>query len=243
MATTPPDTDVAATLMQLADTLASDYDMFDYLDLLLTRSANVMNAEAGGVMLSNGRGALRLLASTDEPARLMEVYELASQEGPSVECYRGGVQVIEEDLDTSERWPRFAPAAVTGGYRAAFAFPMRLRQQTVGALSLFRAEPGRPGAEDVRAAQAFAHMAAIGILQERAVRESRELAGQLQTALNTRVVIEQAKGVVADRADVSMGEAYQRLRWYARNHNRPLRGVASEVVARTLNVDRLEAPS
>ena len=235
--------DVAATLMQLADTLASDYDIFDYLDLLLNRSANVLEAEAGGVMLSNGRGDLRLLASTDEPARLMEVYELARQEGPSVECYRGGVQVIEEDLAASQRWPRFAPAAVTGGYRSAFAFPMRLREQTVGALSLFRAERSGATAEGLRAAQAFAHMAAIGILQERAVRESRELAGQLQHALNSRIVIEQAKGVIADRANVDMGEAYQRLRWHARNHNLTLRGVASDVVDRTLRVDELDRAS
>lgn len=235
--------DASATLIQLADTLVSDYEVLDYLDLLLNRSANVLNAEAGGVMLANVRGELQLLASTDEPARLMELYELARQQGPSVDCYRDGVQVIEEDLSTTKRWPRFAPMAVTGGYRAAFAFPMRLREQTIGTLNLFRAEPGGVAPDDVRVAQAFAHMAAIGILQERAVREARHLAGQLQTALNTRVVIEQAKGVVADRAEVDMGVAYQRLRWYARNNNLTLRGVASDIVSKTLRVEELEPRS
>lgn len=233
--------DASATLIQLADTLVSDYDVLDYLDLLLNRSANVLDAEAGGVMLSNGRGKLELLVSTDEPARLMELHELGREQGPSVECYRHGTQVIEEDLATSERWPRFTPAALTGGYRATFAFPMRLREHTIGALNLFRAKPGGVAEEDVRVAQAFAHMAAIGILQERAVRESRQLGRQLQTALNSRVVIEQAKGVIADRADLDVGAAYQQLRWYARNNNRTLRGVAADIVAKTLPVEQLDA--
>jgi GAF domain-containing protein len=241
MTTTDRQAEVTATLIQLADTLVTDYDLLDYLDLLLNRSASVLDAEAGGVMLSNARGELQVLASTDEPARLMELYELARQQGPSVECFRRGTQVIEEDLTVSERWPRFAPAAVVGGYRAAFSFPMRLRAKTIGALNLFRTEAGGVAVQDVRAAQAFAHMAAIGILQERAVRESRELAGQLQTALNSRVVIEQAKGVIADRGDLDMGEAYERLRGYARSNNLPLRGVAADIVARTLRVEELDA--
>lgn len=232
---------VSATLIQLADTLVSDYDLLEYLDLLLHRSANSLEAEAGGVMLANQRGELQLLASTDEPARLMDLYELARQQGPSVECFRDGVQVIEEDLAVTDRWPAFAPVAVTAGYRAVFAFPMRLRDQVIGALNLLRLEPGGVEAEAVRAAQAFAHMAAIGILHERAVRESRELAGQLQTALNTRVVIEQAKGIVADRTGADMGQAYQRLRWHARHHNETLRSVAADVVARVLHVEELES--
>lgn len=234
---------VSATMIQLADTLVSDYDVLDYLDLLLNQSANALNAEAGGVMLSNKRGELQLLASTDEPSRLMELYELGREQGPSVECYQQGVQVIEEDLETSERWPRFTPAALQGGYRAAFAFPMRLREQTIGALNLFRVQPGGVDVDDVRAAQGFAHMAAIGILHERAVRESRDLARQLQSTLNSRVVIEQAKGIIADRTDLDMGVAYQQLRWYARNHNRTLRSVAADVVAKTLPIEELEPQS
>lgn len=240
MSTAGRQAEVSATLIQLADTLVSGYELLDYLDLLLGRSVGVLDAEAGAVLLSNGRDELQLLASTDEPARLLELYELSRHEGPAIDCYRGGLHVIEEHLSSAAQWPQFAPAAVRGGYHATFAFPLRLREHTIGALNLLRVEPGGAAAEDVRAVQAFAHMAAIGILNERTVRATRELTHHLQTALNSRVVIEQAKGMVADRADLDLERAYQRLRWHARNHNRTLRSVATDVVARTLAVEGLD---
>lgn len=233
MATSDSDT-ASATLIQLADTLASDYDVFEYLDMLLQRTAETLGATAGGVMLANSRGDLELLAATDEPARLTELFELQRQQGPSVDCYRRGEQIEEHDLGSAVRWPRFAPAAVAQGYRASFAFPMRLRQHVVGALNVFHSAPGPADPDAYRTAQAFAHMAAIGILQERAVSDARQLAGQLQTALNSRVVIEQAKGIIGERSGVDMGEAFAQMRRYARNHNLVLREVAGAVVGGAL---------
>jgi GAF domain-containing protein len=234
--------DVTATLVELADTLVSDFDLLDYLDVLLERSSAALDAAAGGVMLTDHHGDLQVLASTDEQMRLMELYELQRQEGPCIDAHRRGEAVVEPDLDATARWPQFTAEARERGYRAAFAFPMRLRGEQIGALNLFRTEPGSIDAQLVRATRAFADMAAIGILQERAVREGHELARQLQGALNSRIVLEQAKGIVAERAGCELGEAYQLLRWYARNHNRALRVVAAAVVSGDLSASDLAPP-
>jgi GAF domain-containing protein len=225
---------ISATLVELADTLVSDYDVFDYLDRLLEHSIDALGAAAGGVMLtSRGDTAahLDLLACTDEHTRVLELFELQRQEGPCVDSYRLGAPVVEEDLTAADRWPRFTPVALERGYQAVYAFPMRLRGSVIGALNLFRTSTGAAAATDIVIAQAFADMATIGILQERAAREARDLAAQLQTALNSRIVIEQAKGVIAERLGCDMDEAYQALRWYARDHNHRLRVLAASVVA------------
>jgi GAF domain-containing protein len=182
-------------------------------------------------MLTDRNGDLQVLASTDEQMRLMELFELQRQEGPCVDTHRRGELVVEPDLATSARWPQFTPEAVECGYHAAYAFPMRLRGEQIGALNLFRAEPGAVDAQMVHATRAFADMAAIGIAQERAVRAGHDLARQLQGALNSGIVLEQAKGIVAEQAACEMGEAYQLLRWHARNHNLTLREVAAAIVA------------
>ena len=228
---------ISATLVDLADTLVSDYDLLDYLDRLLDRSVEVLRADAGGVMLAPGGGVdeLSLLACTDEDTRTLELLELQRQEGPCVDSHRLGVTVIEHDLSQSERWPQFTSVALARGFMAVYAFPMRLRDSNIGALNLFREEPGPVDAEDVRAAQALADMATIGILQHRAVQDARELAAQLQRALHSRVVIEQAKGILAERLGYDMEHAYQALRWYGRNTNRRIRAVAAAVVAGDLS--------
>jgi GAF domain-containing protein len=225
---------VADTLMQLADTLVSDYELLDFLDLLVACSSDVLHAAAGGVMLAGDSGQLQLLTSTDAQSRLVELFELQEQEGPCVDCHREGRRVIDQDLARSPRWPQFTPVALRHGFRAVFAFPMRLRGDAIGALVLFRTEPGAVTCSDVEAAQAFADMATIGILQERAVRDARQLAADLQAALDSRVVIEQAKGILAEHAGVDVETAYQVLRWYARSHQRILREVAAAVVSGSL---------
>lgn len=230
---------VAGTLIHLADTLVSDYDLIDYLDVLLARSVVVLEADAGAVLLRGSEGAFEPLVSTDERARVMELLQLQRQEGPCVDCYRQGQQIFEEDLTNSSRWPQFAPVALDRGFHSVFAFPLRLRGEVLGALNLFRERPGPVSGEDISATQAFADMATIGILQERAVRQAQELAEQLQTALNSRVVIEQAKGVLAERADLDIGDAFLALRHYARHHNRRLSEVAAEVIANRLPADEI----
>jgi GAF domain-containing protein len=230
---------LAVTFIQLADTLVSDYDLLSLLDLLVDRSMAVVDADAGGVLLGDGNGGLRPLVSSDETTRMLELFELQNDEGPCIESYRRNGRVVQDDLARSARWPRFTPVALEGGYRSALAIPMRLRGDVIGALNLFRDRPGPVERADVDAAQAFADIATIGILQQRAVSDARQLAGQLQTALNSRVVLEQAKGVVAERAQMDIGDAYQVLRWYARNHNRHLRDVAAEVVSGALDASEV----
>jgi GAF domain-containing protein len=236
---------ISATLVELADTLVSDYDLIDYLDRLLELTVDVLGADAGGVMLWNGKASdnrLDLLACTDEPTRVVELFELQRQEGPCVDSHLLGEAVVEEDLAASVRWPQFTPVALARGVRAVYAFPLRLRGTGLGALNLFRREPGPAVVADVSAAQAFADMATIGILQQRAAQDARALAGQLQTALNSRVAIEQAKGILAERMTLDVEEAYQVLRWYGRNHNEPLRTVAAAVIAGDLTAAAFEAP-
>ena len=234
--------EVSATLVELADTLVSDYDLLDYLDLLLLRTTAVLDTTTGGVMLNtpgSTDGPLQLLACTDEDTRVVELFELQRQEGPCVESHRLGTAIVEADLASTARWPGFTPVALERGVRAVYAFPLRLRGSVIGALNLFREVPGPVDAEDVLAAQAFADMATVGILQQRAIQEARDLAGHLQMALNSRVVIEQAKGILAERLTYEMDQAYQALRWYGRNRNLQLRAVAAAVVAGTLSAEEL----
>ncbi len=226
---------LAAALVELADTLVSDYDLLSYLDLLLERSIAVIDGAAGGVMLSDGGDGLRPLAASSEATRLLELFELQNQEGPCIDSYRGNQQVVADDLDERSRWPSFAAVARAAGYRSALAIPLRLRGEVIGALNLFREQAGPVGREQIDAAQALADMATIGILQQRAVSDARQLAGQLQTALDSRIVLEQAKGVVAERAKLEIGDAFQVLRWYARRHNRRLHDVAAGVVSGALD--------
>lgn len=228
---------VSDTLVELADTLVSDYELLQFLDLLVERSRDVLHAGAGGVMLAGDSGHLQLLTSTDAQSHLVELFELQEQEGPSVDCHREGRRVIDEDLAESARWPRFTPVALQHGFGSVFAFPMRLRGHVLGALTLLRTEPGAVKSSDVDAAQAFADMATIGILHERAVRDARQLAADLQAALNSRTVIEQAKGILAERLGVGVEQAYQVLRRYARSHNRILREVAAALVSGSLPAD------
>jgi GAF domain-containing protein len=230
---------VSDTLIHLADTLVDDFDLLDYLDVLLTHSSRVLGATAGGVMLADRDGELQVLASSDERTRLMELYELQRREGPCVEAHLRAQAVVEEDLTTSSRWPAFTPRALEAGFRAAFAYPLRLRGECIGALNLFRDEPGPIPATDHRVAQALAHMAAIGIVNQRALSRAHVVVEELQTALNSRVVLEQAKGIVAERTGADMGEAYQLVRWYARNHNLTIRSVAASIVTRELDVAAL----
>lgn len=234
--------DVAATLLELADTLGSDYDVIDYLDTLLQRSCALLEVDAGGVMLANGNGSLELMVSTSARTRLLELFEIQGDQGPCLDSYRLGERVIGDDLaehGALQRWPQFAAEALGNGYTSVYAFPLRWRNHAIGALNLFGHEPGPVGPLQLQGAQAMAQMAAIGILQERAVRESRELAGHLQTALNSRVIIEQAKGVLAERGGIDMGRAYDTLRAYCRNRNLSLRDTASAVAASELPADEI----
>ncbi len=232
---------LAQTLVQLADSLVEDFDVVDLLTLLADRCVDVLDVDAAGLMLSSADGELRVVASSGDAMRLLELFEAQADEGPCVDCCRSGRPVVNLELEAvNRRWPRFGPRAVRAGFRSVQALPMRLRGQTIGALNLFRAHEGAMGEADLVAAQALADVATITILQHRAARDARVLNEQLSTALNSRIVIEQAKGVVAERSGVDMEASFARLRRHARNHNLRLTEVADAVSTKALPVSSLD---
>ncbi|HEX9823180.1 MAG TPA: GAF and ANTAR domain-containing protein [Actinomycetota bacterium] len=222
--------ELSRTFVEMADTLVGDFDVIDFLHNLAGRCVQLLDVDAAGLMLADQGGNLRVVASSSEQARLLELFEVQAEEGPCLECFRTGTPVIEERIETSDRWPRFRERALEAGFRSVQAEPMRLRDQVLGALNLFRTREGGLPAEDISISRALAGVASIGLIQERALREARVLADHLQTALNNRVIIEQAKGVLAERMELDMSAAFERLRRHARNHNQRLAQVARDVV-------------
>ena len=199
--------------------------------LLADRSVALLDASAAGLLLADPRGELRVVAASSERARLLELFQIQNDQGPCLDCFRTGQAVTAADLaGPGQPWPRFAPAAQQAGFGAVQALPMRLRDQVIGALNLFRAAPGTFDPADVRVGQALADVATIGLLHERSMRRSETLNEQLQTALNSRVIIEQAKGKLAERLGLDMDQAFRLLRDYARNTNQRLTDVARNFV-------------
>ncbi len=234
---------LAATFVQLADTLVDDYDVVDLLDVLVNACADLLKVSAVGLLLNDGKGNLAVVASSSEELRLLEVCQLQSDEGPCLDCVRSGAVVNSYDLEADRaRWPVFAEAAIQAGFRSVVAVPMRLRDQTIGGLNLFHVAIGNMKADDQRLAQAMADIATIGILQQRTTHRSSLLAEQLQNALNSRILVEQAKGVLAERNHVDMDTAFRALRRYARDHNQKLADVARAVVRGGPEAIRLVLP-
>jgi len=233
---------LARTLVELADSLVADFDVVDLLTLLTDRCVDVIDVAAAGLLLASPDGELRVLASSSEAVRVLELFEVQANEGPCVDCYRTGEPVVNLSVhETAGRWPSFAPKAAQAGFQSVHALPMRLRGQTIGALNMFRVDDGPMRDTDVVAAQALADVATIAILQNRAVRDAQVLNEQLTQALTTRIVIEQAKGVVSERAGLDMELAFARLRRHARNHNLRLTDVAQAVSSKALPVASLDA--
>jgi hypothetical protein len=239
----PKEALLVRTMVELADSLVDDFDVVELLSLLADRCVEVLGVSAAGVMLAAPEGDLRVVASSSEAMRVVELFELQSDEGPCLDCYRSGEALLNQDLDSADgRWPRFARVALDAGFRTVYALPMRLRGAVIGAINLFGTGEGPLSAEDVTAGQALADVATIAILQQRVASESRVLIDQLNTALTSRVVIEQAKGVLAERAGLSMESAFEAMRHYARDRNLHLADVARDIVERTLNPGALRAP-
>jgi GAF domain-containing protein len=232
---------LARTFVELADTLVADFDVVELLTLLADRCVEVLDVDAAGLMLVAPDGDLRVTASSSEAMRVLELFELQAQQGPCLDCYLTGRPVVNEDLASGNgRWPQFAAEALAAGFHSVHALPMRLRGAVIGALNLFDVEPGAMRRTDVESAQALADVATIAILQHRATREAQVLNEQLDHALNSRIVIEQAKGMVAERRGLDMEQAFAALRTYARNNNLRLADVARDVIAGTLTATALD---
>jgi len=235
---------LARTLVELADTLVDEFDVVDLLALLVDRSVELLDASAAGLVLTGADGQLRLMASTSEAIELVELFQVQNGQGPCLDCYRTGEPVSVEDLlFMVDRWPRFVPFAVGAGFRAAHAVPLRLRGRVLGALNLFRNDPGGLGQADVSAGQALADVATIAMLQSQAMREANVVADQLHHALRSRVAIEQAKGMLAEQAGIGMDEAFRLIRGYARDHRQLLAEVAEQVVDGNLAPEAITAGS
>ncbi|MDQ2813917.1 MAG: GAF and ANTAR domain-containing protein [Actinomycetota bacterium] len=236
------------TFVELTDTMVAGFDLIDFLHMLTDRSVQLLDVSAAGLLLADPRGELRVVAASSEAARLLELFQLQNDQGPCLDCFRSGRPVSAADLAAeADRWPRFAPAARRAGFGAVQALPMRLREQVIGALNLFRAAPGPFDPASVRIGQALADVATISLLHERSMRHSDTLNEQLQTALNSRVIIEQAKGKLAERLGVDMDRAFNLMRDHARTSNRRLSDLAQAFVEGTesltgLNVGRTQPP-
>jgi transcriptional regulator with GAF, ATPase, and Fis domain len=228
---------LSRVFVQLADTLVAGFDVIDFLQNLTERAVELLEVDAAGLMVADQRGQLRVVASSAESARLVEVFELQNSEGPCLDCFHTGKAVVNLDpAQIRARWPRFAAEAAELGFRSAHALPMRLREQVIGAINLFSTTSTPLSADDVAVGQAMADIATIGLLQERAGREQHVLAEQLQAALNSRVMIEQAKGVLAERAQTTPDDAFVIMRAHARNQNRRLTDVAAGLLDGTLHL-------
>ncbi|MDT7790346.1 MAG: hypothetical protein QOF58_8765 [Pseudonocardiales bacterium] len=221
---------VAQTFVELAGTLVERFDGIEFLHVLAERCVELLAVDAAGVLLADDRGVLKLVATSTELAH----HSLQDEEGPSEECFHSGQTVRCPDLRAEPlRWPGFSTAAVGLGFGAVDAMPMRLREDVIGSLSLFRTSPGPLPADTAALAQSFANVATISLLQVRAVQENQMLADQLQTALTSRVEIEQAKGVLTERLQIGVADAFSLMRNYARNTGQLLSDVAQQVNARS----------
>ena len=239
----PREAVLTRTFVELADSLVADFDVVELLTLLTTRCVEVLGVAAAGLMLVGIDGNLRVMASSSEGMRVLELFELQSQQGPCFDCYQTGQPVANVDLATARRrWPRFSAEAMAAGFRSVHALPMRLRGNVIGALNLFHQDPDEMEEIDVEAAQALADVATIAILQHRAAVEAQVLNEQLHLALNGRIVIEQAKGIVAERQHLNMEEAFYALRNHARNRRLMLVDVANGVIDGSFDVSELDSP-
>ncbi len=221
----------------LADTMVAEFDVIDFMHTLTETCVELIGADAAGLMLADQRGSLQVITATSDKSRDLESLELQYNEGPCLDCYRLGHAITNVDPHEAERrWPRFIHVARTAGFTSVHALPLRLRENVIGSLNLYLADPGELSPSDVALGQGLADMATIGLLQERAVKEQTLLAEQLQGALNSRIVIEQAKGALAERLGVEPEQAFAVMRRYARGTGRPLLAVATQALDGTLTL-------
>ncbi|UDY34963.1 GAF and ANTAR domain-containing protein [Dermatobacter hominis] len=230
------------TFVELIDSLVEDFDVIDTLTLLSVRAVLLLDAQAAGVLLLDASERLQIVASSNDDAVLLELFQIQQDEGPCLECVATGRAVIADDMrQLSDRWPRFAAESVALGYQAVCAVPLRLRSDVLGCLNLFMTEPGGLRPPDLALAQGLGDVATIAMVQDRAMRDALVRQRQLQHALDSRVVIEQAKGMLAEQADVGMATAFDLLRTYARRRNQKLTDLARDVLDRRVALAELTA--
>ena len=222
---------LAEIFLDAADTLVDDFDVVEFLETLTHHTAQVSSAAFAGLLLASPSGQLQYMASSAESVKLLELFQLQHHEGPCLDCFRTGQPVVNADLrSATAQWPLFAPHALDAGFQSVHAFPLRHQRKVIGALNLFSRDTGPLDAQDARVIQALADIATIALLQERTIRSGEVLTEQLQSALNSRIMIEQAKGALARMLGVDVGTAFEVMRRYARNNHHRLGEVAQAVI-------------
>jgi GAF domain-containing protein len=229
----------ASTFVEIVDTLVGGFDVIEVLTLLTSRCVELLDASAAGILLADASGLLRVIGASTEQIQLLELFQIQNDNGPCLECFRTGVTVLNRDLREPSPWPEFAAESVGAGFPSVCAVPLRLDDVILGCLNLFLSSPGGLSSPDIALAQALADVASIAIVQDQVTRKAAVREGQLRRALDSRIAIEQAKGMIAERTRVDMSEAFSRLRAFARNNNRGLSEVAESLVTGTLNIDSL----
>lgn len=234
---------LVATFVELTDTLTADFDVVEFFAGLTERVVELGIATQAGILLADEAGSLRFMAASDEQTQLLELFQVQSREGPCQDCFRTGTPVAVAQLeDELDRWPQFVPKALATGFAAVHAVPLRLRDTVLGALNLFHNAPGTVDPESLAVVQAMADVATIGLVQQRELHRAHTVEAQLQHALHSRVTIEQCKGIIFEQASVSMSEAFEMLRAYARNNNVKLSDAARRIVEGTLTAEDLTTP-
>jgi GAF domain-containing protein len=229
-------------LASFADTLVSEFDVSELFYRLVDSCTQLADADEAGLLLMDKEGKLGIAAATSESARLVELLQLQASEGPCLDAFRSGEPVQTGPLTSEQaeaRWPKFAPMAASAGFDSVVAVPMRLRDTVLGSLNLFRLGPGEATDRDVTSVQILADLATIAIVQDRVVEDARTVIDQLQTALDTRVSIEQAKGIIAARSDLDVTTAFERIRSYARSSNSRLSEVSARIISGELSHESL----
>ncbi len=229
----------ATTFVEIVQTLVGEFDVIEVLTALTTRAVELLDASAAGVLLADSEGNLRVIGASTEQIQLLELFQIQNDEGPSLDCFQIGEIVLHSNLSSPSLWPRFSAECTRVGFASVCAVPMHLKNRTIGCLNMFLHEPGGLSNTDVGLAQALADVATIVITQDQATRDAAVREGQLFHALTSRIAIEQAKGMIAERFDLDMDEAFARLRSYSQNHNVALTGLAQSLIAGTTDLNNV----
>ncbi len=226
---------VTEAFVEITNSLVDGYDIVDLYSALTEHCASLLDIASAGLLLADGKGVLHVVAASSEATRDLELFQLQRQDGPCLDSFRTGAPVAVPDLSQEHaRWPEFVPAALAAGFASVHAVPMRIRDTRLGTLGLFGTEAGPLNDDDRNLSQALAHVASMALVSGRAADDKAAINAQLQEALTSRVIIEQAKGVLAHAGQVSADAAFARLRHYAREHDQPLAAVARQLADTSL---------
>lgn len=231
----------ATAFVEIVDTLVGDFDVIEVLTVLTSRCVELLEADAAGILLADSDGHLRVVGASTEKIQLLELFQVQNDEGPCLDCFHTGHVVLHSDLDQDSPWPRFAAECTKAGFLSVCAVPLRFKAHILGCLNMFLSKPDGLTDTEVELARSLAHVASIAIIQDQATRDAAIREGQLQHALNSRIAIEQAKGMIAEHNNVDMDQAFSRLRTYSRNNNRGLTEVAESLIAGTTAVEAVRA--